>query len=89
MPEPSSVENAIWFSYFICIAVVLRYMYSCILVFSAVFVSRYNNNNKNASRLATRQNCPKSTATAALYVSLTLVRANVRAILTRTMLDFN
>ena len=44
-----------------------------------------------ASRLATRQNCPKSTATAALYgrLSLTLVRANVRAILSRTILDFN
>ncbi|KAL5493203.1 hypothetical protein EMCRGX_G014348 [Ephydatia muelleri] len=44
-----------------------------------------------ASRLATRQNCPKSTATAALYgrLSLTLARANVRAILSRTMLDFN
>ena len=44
-----------------------------------------------ASRLATRQNCPKSTATAALYgrLSLTLVKANVRTILSRTMLDFN
>ena len=33
-----------------------------------------------ASRLATRQNCPKSTATAALYgrLNLTLVRTNVR-----------
>ena len=43
-----------------------------------------------ASRLATRQNCPKS-ATAALYgrLSLTLVRANDRAILSRTILDFN
>eukprot|EP00731_Ephydatia_muelleri_P018553 Em0011g593a len=44
-----------------------------------------------ASRLATRQNCPKSTATAALYgrLSLTLVRVNVRTSFSRTMLDFN
>eukprot|EP00731_Ephydatia_muelleri_P038720 Em0877g3a len=44
-----------------------------------------------ASQLATRQNCPKSTASAALYgrLSLTLVRANVMAILSRTILDFN
>ena len=36
-----------------------------------------------ASRLATRQNFPQSTANAAIYgrLSLTLVRANVRAIL--------
>ena len=36
-----------------------------------------------AFRLATRQNCPKSIAIAALYgrLNLTLVRANVRAIL--------
>ena len=43
-----------------------------------------------ASLLATRQNCPKSTATVALYgkLSLTLVRVNIRAILSRTILGF-
>ena len=42
-----------------------------------------------ASRLATRQNCPKSAAVTALYqrLSMTLVRANVRALLSRTISD--
>ena len=42
-----------------------------------------------ASRLATRQNCPKSAAVSALYqrLSMTLVRANVRALLSRTISD--
>eukprot|EP00731_Ephydatia_muelleri_P035490 Em0128g7a len=40
-----------------------------------------------ASRLAMRLNCPKSTATASLYgrLSITLVRANVRALLSRVI----
>ena len=44
-----------------------------------------------ASRLATRQNCPNSTATAALYgrLSLTLVGGNVGAIVSKIILDFN
>ena len=42
-----------------------------------------------APRLAIRQNCPKSVAIAALYgrLNLTLVRANVRAILGRAFQD--
>ena len=44
-----------------------------------------------ASRLATRQKCQKSKAIAALYgrLNLTLVRANVRAILGRMIVDLN
>ena len=42
-----------------------------------------------ASRLATRQNCPKSESVTALYqrLSMTLVRANVRALLSRAISD--
>ena len=42
-----------------------------------------------ASRLATRQNCPKSASVTALYqrLSMTLVRANVRALLSRSTSD--
>eukprot|EP00731_Ephydatia_muelleri_P005262 Em0002g1438a len=42
-----------------------------------------------ASHLATRQNCPKSASVTALYqrLSMTLVRANVRALLSRTISD--
>ena len=42
-----------------------------------------------ASRLATHQNCPKSAAITALYqrLSMTLVRANVRALLSRAISD--
>ena len=42
-----------------------------------------------ASRLATRQNCPKSASVTALYqrLSMTLVRANVRALLSRAISD--
>ena len=43
-----------------------------------------------AFRLAMRKNCPKSKAIAALYgrLNLTLVRANVRAILNRGFQDY-
>ena len=42
-----------------------------------------------ASCLATRQNCPKSASATALYqrLSMTLVRANVRALLSRAISD--
>ena len=42
-----------------------------------------------ASRLATCQNCPKSASVTALYqrLSMTLVRANVRALLSRAISD--
>ena len=42
-----------------------------------------------ASRLATCQNCPKSAAVTGLYqrLSMTLVRANVRALLSRAISD--
>ena len=44
-----------------------------------------------ASQLAMRHNCPKSTATASLYgrLSMILVRANVRALLSRATQDVN